>query len=272
MGGIAIVRRRRSSGYAALGHISRRLFTRTGLHRDGRDLRRRRRRAASTTGSRSPGARNLGLTKRTKIVGLLVVAVGFAVPSSLSFTASTRPSRFTRFDVAGHRPGQGRCGSCSAVLLILGVDQRREPDRRARRAGRRVRRCSAFAAFTVIGFWQFRNLDVYQNVHALDLAVVVACDARRLHRLPVVERRAGPDLHGRHRVARHRRRVSPRWRSRTDTALLLPDLGGLFVVETLSVMIQVGVASGCFGRPSACFRMAPMHHHFELRRLARDHA
>ena len=31
-----------------------------------------------------------------------------------------------------------------------------------------------FAAFTVIGFWQFRHADFYDNPHALDLAVVAA--------------------------------------------------------------------------------------------------
>jgi phospho-N-acetylmuramoyl-pentapeptide-transferase len=47
----------------------------------------------------------------------------------------------------------------------------------------------------------------------------------------------------------------------TRTELLLVILGGLFVVETLSVIIQV-VAFRVFKR--RVFNMAPMHHHFEL--------
>ena len=43
--------------------------------------------------------------------------------------------------------------------------------------------------------------------------------------------------------------------------LLLPILGGLFVLETLSVIAQV-VSFRVFGR--RVFRMAPFHHHFEL--------
>ena len=43
--------------------------------------------------------------------------------------------------------------------------------------------------------------------------------------------------------------------------LLLPVIGGLFVIETLSVVIQV-VSFRVFGR--RVFRMAPLHHHFEL--------
>lgn len=48
----------------------------------------------------------------------------------------------------------------------------------------------------------------------------------------------------------------------TRTELLLIILGGLFVIETLSVIIQVGVFKLSGGR--RVFRMAPIHHHFEL--------
>ena len=48
----------------------------------------------------------------------------------------------------------------------------------------------------------------------------------------------------------------------TRTELLLVILGGLFVVETLSVMLQVGFFKVTKGR--RIFRMAPLHHHFEM--------
>jgi phospho-N-acetylmuramoyl-pentapeptide-transferase len=47
----------------------------------------------------------------------------------------------------------------------------------------------------------------------------------------------------------------------TETQLLLVVLGGLFVIETLSVILQV-IAFRGFGR--RIFRMSPIHHHFEL--------
>lgn len=47
----------------------------------------------------------------------------------------------------------------------------------------------------------------------------------------------------------------------TNTQLLLVVLGGLFVIETTSVIIQV-IAFRGFGR--RVFRMSPIHHHFEL--------
>ena len=48
----------------------------------------------------------------------------------------------------------------------------------------------------------------------------------------------------------------------TRTQFLLLVLGGLFVLETLSVVIQVGVFKITGGK--RVFRMAPIHHHFEL--------
>jgi phospho-N-acetylmuramoyl-pentapeptide-transferase len=48
----------------------------------------------------------------------------------------------------------------------------------------------------------------------------------------------------------------------TRTELLLLILGGLFVVETLSVMLQVGYFKATKG--NRIFRMAPIHHHFEM--------
>jgi phospho-N-acetylmuramoyl-pentapeptide-transferase len=48
----------------------------------------------------------------------------------------------------------------------------------------------------------------------------------------------------------------------TRTQLLLILLGGLFVIEAMSVVIQVGVFKLTGGR--RVFRMAPIHHHFEL--------
>jgi phospho-N-acetylmuramoyl-pentapeptide-transferase len=49
----------------------------------------------------------------------------------------------------------------------------------------------------------------------------------------------------------------------TRTEFLLAILGGLFVVQTLSVILQVGYFKATGGR--RMFRMAPLHHHFELK-------
>ena len=48
----------------------------------------------------------------------------------------------------------------------------------------------------------------------------------------------------------------------TDTQLVLPIVGGLFVIETLSVVLQVAYFRLTKGK--RIFRMSPIHHHFEL--------
>jgi phospho-N-acetylmuramoyl-pentapeptide-transferase len=48
----------------------------------------------------------------------------------------------------------------------------------------------------------------------------------------------------------------------TRTELLLAILGGLFVIQTMSVILQVGFFKATKGK--RLFRMAPLHHHFEL--------
>ena len=45
--------------------------------------------------------------------------------------------------------------------------------------------------------------------------------------------------------------------------LVLTIVGGLFVIETLSVILQVGYYK--FSGGKRIFRMAPIHHHFELK-------
>jgi phospho-N-acetylmuramoyl-pentapeptide-transferase len=48
----------------------------------------------------------------------------------------------------------------------------------------------------------------------------------------------------------------------TRTELLLVLLGGLFVIETMSVILQVGFFKASGGK--RLFRIAPIHHHFEM--------
>ena len=47
----------------------------------------------------------------------------------------------------------------------------------------------------------------------------------------------------------------------TRTEFLVVILAGLFVIETLSVILQVGSFKA---RRKRIFRMAPLHHHFEM--------
>ena len=125
-----------------------------------------------------------------------------------------------------------------------------------------------FASYVFISFWQFTHDCANELIEGcytvrdpLDVTLVAAAGAGRLPRLPLVEHQPGPDLHGRHRLAGAGRRCSSGLAIVTRTELLLVVLGGLFVAVTLSVVIQVAFFRATRRR---VFRMAPLHHHFEL--------
>jgi phospho-N-acetylmuramoyl-pentapeptide-transferase len=75
----------------------------------------------------------------------------------------------------------------------------------------------------------------------------------------VVQRAARHDLHGRHRLA-----VAGRALGAIAVAakheIVLAIVGGLFVLETVSVIVQV-ISFKLTGK--RVFAMAPLHHHFE---------
>jgi phospho-N-acetylmuramoyl-pentapeptide-transferase len=127
--------------------------------------------------------------------------------------------------------------------------------------------CMVFGSYVVIAFWQFGNNCVispeascYHVRDPLDVAVIAAAgmgacfgflwwnaSPARIFMGDTGSLALGGAFAG---IA-----------MTTRTELLLFVLGGLFVIETLSVIIQVAAFRG-FGR--RVFNMAPFHHHFEL--------
>lgn len=119
-----------------------------------------------------------------------------------------------------------------------------------------------FIAFAIIGYWAFRNPDVYDLVNPLDLAVLSAAFAgacagflwwnaapARIFMGDVGALGIGAAL-GFLAVT-------------TNTHLLLPLICGINVLEAGSVAVQMGVFKAS-GRRRRLFRMSPIHHHFEL--------
>jgi phospho-N-acetylmuramoyl-pentapeptide-transferase len=118
-------------------------------------------------------------------------------------------------------------------------------------------------AYVLIAFWQFRNISVYfiDINGALDLARFAAAVAGAAlgflwwNAAPakIFMGDTGSQAFGGALAA---------LALLTNTQLLLVLLGGLYVVETLSVIGQV-FTFRVFGR--RILRMAPIHHHFELK-------
>ncbi len=207
--------------------------------------------------------RNLGLNKRTKVLGLLIVAIVFGtavvrytgVSTELSFT---RCNSFTRAN-ALHFHFSPLVWVLWAVFLIMassnGVNLADGLDGLA--AGSSL---FAFIAFTIMGFWAFRNFDLYQVDHALDLAVVAAAMLGAIAGFLWWNAPPARIIMGdTGSLAIGGGLAALALIQKVD--LLLPAIGGLFVLVTLSVVIQVA-SFRIFHR--RVFRMAPIHHHFEL--------
>jgi phospho-N-acetylmuramoyl-pentapeptide-transferase len=255
MGGVAIVVAA-AVGYAASHAHGGLLFTRSGL------LVMLAIAAAGMVGAlddwiKISHERNLGLNKRAKMGGLLVVAVGFAVGTVLWTDVETTLS-FTRWNEPGWELGSV-VWSIWAVLLILGttnaVNLTDGLDGLA--AGTSI---YAYLAITVIAFWDFRHFDVYHVNHALDLSVIAAAMVGAITgflwwNAPPAQVFMGDT--GSLAIGAGLATLG----LTLNIQLLLPIIGALFVFETLSVIVQVG-SFQIFHR--RVFRMAPVHHHFEL--------
>ena len=118
-----------------------------------------------------------------------------------------------------------------------------------------------FGAFVIICFWQFRHPEFYEVVGTQELAMLAAgLTASTLGFLwwnaapaKIIMGDTGSQAIGGAMAA---------LALLTNTHLLLAVFGGLYVMETASVILQVISFHG-FGR--RIFRMAPIHHHFELK-------
>ena len=203
--------------------------------------------------------RNLGLNKRAKMIGLLVVAVGFAVVAVTWANADTTLS-FVRYDSPGWEMSQ-IVWIVWAVFIILSMSNAVNlTDGLDGLAGGSA--AVGFVAFIVIGFWTWRNPEFYQSgvSHSLDLAIVAAAMAggcigflwwnappARVFMGDTGSLAIGTALAGLALLL--------------NTHLLLPIIGGLYLLETVSVILQV-ISFRTTGK--RIFRIAPIHHHFEM--------
>jgi phospho-N-acetylmuramoyl-pentapeptide-transferase len=210
--------------------------------------------------------RSLGLTKLQKFGGTAIVSIAFVMlvthvgdPGISTHLSFVRPSSIALGFLFYIWAFLVLTGSSNAVNLTDGLD--------GLAAGTSIMVCSAYI---FIAFWQFRHTCALlqgasgcytvSGVDIQDAAIVAAAmmgaatgflwwnaAPARIFMGDTGSLALG-GLFGALALV-------------TNTALLLVIVGGLFVVETLSVIMQVISFRG-FGR--RIFRMSPIHHHFEL--------
>jgi phospho-N-acetylmuramoyl-pentapeptide-transferase len=217
--------------------------------------------------------RSLGLRSKAKMLGQTLVAVVFAVlalqfPDDRDTSPASQFLSFTR-DLAGWELPAILvvllivliiAGTSNAVNLTDGLD------------GLATGACTmVFGAYTLVNIWQNNQWcgqedislgQCYEVRDPLDLAIVCAAltgacfgflwwnaSPAKIFMGDTGSLSLGGALAGLAILTR--------------TELLLVVLGGLFVTQALSVILQVGYFKATGGR--RMFRMAPLHHHFELK-------
>jgi len=197
--------------------------------------------------------RSLGLSKSAKFGGQLAIAALFAWGASEAGVVT---------EISFVRPLGIDLGVFFVVWVLLmltgfanGVNLADGMDGLAAGSSALV-----VASYTVIAFWQFRNPEVYQGVDPLELAMISAAmfgamlgflwwnaPPARVFMGDVGSQGIGGLLAALALL--------------TNTQLLLVILGGIYVAEALSVIIQVASFRMTGKR---VFRMAPLHFHFDL--------
>jgi phospho-N-acetylmuramoyl-pentapeptide-transferase len=201
--------------------------------------------------------RSLGLNKRAKFGAQIALGVVFALLARYWAHTATTLS-FTRYDSIGLHMGTAIwvvwatfiiAASANAVNLTDGLD--------GLAAGSST---FCFACLAIIGYWQYRHLAIYHVPDALDLALAAVALAGAC--LGFLWWNASPArifMGDTGSLAIGSGLAALCLLMNLD--LLLVVIGGLFVIVTLSVVVQV-LSFRLFHR--RVFLMAPLHHHFEL--------
>ncbi|MGH9168464.1 MAG: phospho-N-acetylmuramoyl-pentapeptide-transferase [Acidimicrobiia bacterium] len=198
--------------------------------------------------------RSRGLSKGAKFLGQVLVATLFAW-GAVEAGASTQLS-FVRPLGIGLGPIYGLwvlvmlVATANAVNLTDGLDGLASGSA-----------ALVFGAYMIIGFWQFRHPEFYLNDFSFALAVVATAllgavlgflwwngTPAQVFMGDVGSQALGGAIAALALLS--------------NTHLLLLVIGGLYVLETVSVILQVA-AFRLLGR-RRIFRMAPFHYHFEL--------
>ena len=216
--------------------------------------------------------RSLGLRSKAKMIGLTLVAITFGVLALLPALEDSRGERPASLHISFIRDFEAITLPAVVVVLLIwfivaatsnGLNLTDGLDGLATGSAVMV-----FGAYTLVNIWQNNQScgitpgnACYEVRDPLDLAVIAAaitgaCFGFLWWNAPPASIFMGDTgslaLGG----------ALAGFAVLTRTELLMAVLGGLFLVETLSVMMQVGFFRLSKGR--RIFRMAPLHHHFEM--------
>jgi phospho-N-acetylmuramoyl-pentapeptide-transferase len=203
--------------------------------------------------------RSLGLNKRAKSAAQVACALIFAI-LAVDWAHTSTALSFTRSEAIGINMGPVlwvifavlvMVGASNAVNITDGVD--------GLAAGSGT---FCFAVLSIMGYWIFRHYSIYHVLpaHAIDLALVsVALAGACVGFLWWNAAPAKIIMGDTGSLAIGAGLAAICLLLNLDLLLLI--IGGLFVMETVSVIVQI-ISFRVFHR--RIFRMAPIHHHFEL--------
>ena len=256
MGGVVVVAAA-LVGYA-MGHVGTSItFTRAGILVAGVML------ASGLLGFTDDylgirNARNLGLNKTGKFAGQLIIGLAFAI-LAVQWVHTATTLSFTRGNLPGWQLGGVAWGLLAIFILVATSNAVNFTDGLDGLAAGSSTFC--FAVLAVIGYWQYRHFPLYHLKPSLDLGLVAVAlvggclgflwwnaAPARIVMGDTGSLAIGTALGGLCLLM--------------NLDLLLGVIGGLFVVEAASVVLQI-VSFRVFHR--RVLRMAPIHHHFELK-------
>jgi len=203
--------------------------------------------------------RSLGLNKRAKVAAQIGVSVLFA-ELALHWAHTSTALSFTRLTTPGFQFGQWGWVIFAVFVLVAASNAVNLTDGLDGLAAGSATFC--FAVLAVMGYWIFRHEAIFHVLPASAIDLALASVALAGACLGFLWWNAAPAriiMGDTGSLAIGSGLAALCLLLNLD--LLLPIVGGLFVLETLSVITQI-VSFRVFGR--RVFRMAPFHHHFEL--------
>jgi phospho-N-acetylmuramoyl-pentapeptide-transferase len=203
--------------------------------------------------------RSLGLQKRGKLFAQVAAGVLFS-ELAVHWAHTSTALSFTRLQTPGLALGEVGWVIVATVVLVATSNAVNLTDGLDGLAAGSSTFC--FAVLAIMGYWESRHVSIYDLPVASALGLAICAVALAGSCLGFLWWNAAPARiimgdTGSLAIGSGLAAVC----LLLNLDLLLPILGGLFVIETLSVIAQV-VSFRTFGR--RVFRMAPIHHHCEL--------